>query len=217
MAGREHLVVVLPGIGGTRLVAPGDPEKVVWDVLSPAVPNLVLRPEQLSIEVYPELQPRGLIRTKTLFGLWTMIEGYEKLVNSLASLPGAVLDDGRSPEPLLDANVVAMGYDFRLGVAKAAEYLDGQLKARLEALWPRPDDRRGRLILVAHSMGGLVARYWLAQDGNAQLCRELITLGTPHRGAPKALDVLANGLPVGGLHIKGWVRELMRGGRWTPG
>ncbi|HEY5179206.1 MAG TPA: hypothetical protein VIJ07_05445 [Dermatophilaceae bacterium] len=28
-----------------------------------------------------------------------------------------------------------------------------------------------------------------------------MTLGTPHRGAPKALDVLANGVAVKGLHV----------------
>jgi pimeloyl-ACP methyl ester carboxylesterase len=54
---------------------------------------------------------------------------------------------------------------------------------------------------VAHSMGGLVARYRLAQDDNWKLCRALITLGTPHRGAPKALDILANGIKVGSWRV----------------
>lgn len=52
-------------------------------------------------------------------------------------------------------------------------------------------------------MGGLVARYWVAQAGGADVCRAIITLGTPHRGAPKALDVLANGVSVKGIHLPG--------------
>jgi len=205
------LVVVLPGFGGSRLVDPGDPSRVVWDAGYPDVGNLLVQPGRLSLDRFPVLRPMGLIRSRALFGVFAKIDGYEGLLDSLAHLPGAVMDDGSGPFSNLGANVVAIGYDFRLGVARAAEFLDQQLTLRLCALWPKPEDRRGRVIFVAHSMGGLVARYWLAQGENALLCRELITLGTPHRGAPKALDVLANGISVHGVHvIKGETRELMR-------
>ena len=208
---RAHLVVVLPGIGGSRLTVPGDPSRVVWDAAYSDVGNLLVRPERLSLDRYPALRPLGLIRSRALFGIFAKIDGYEGLLEGLAGLPDVVFDDGANPVPNLGANVVAVGYDFRLGVAHAAEYLDGQVAMRLKALWPNPKDRRGRVIFVAHSMGGLVARYWLAQGDNAELCRELITLGTPHRGAPKALDLLANGVSVLGVHvIKGEVRELVR-------
>lgn len=208
---RQHLVVVLPGIGGTRLAVPSDLTRVVWDARFPDVGNLLSRPGELGLERHPVLKPLGLIRSKKLFGIWTKIDGYEHLLRGLGSLPGVVLDDGTSPDPLLHANVVAIGYDFRLGVAEAVENLDSQLMPRLRALWPKPDDRRGRVIFVAHSMGGLVARYWLAQQDHASLCRELFTLGTPHRGAPKALDLLANGVPVLGVHfIAGEIRALLR-------
>ena len=38
-----------------------------------------------------------------------------------------------------------------------------------------------KLVIVAHSMGGLVARAWLRKHGGARLAR-VITLGTPHHG-----------------------------------
>ena len=58
------------------------------------------------------------------------------------------------------------------------------------------------MVVVAHSMGGLVARYWLGPLGGWRHCRGVITLGTPHRGAPKALDTLVNGVRVRGIHLQ---------------
>lgn len=53
------------------------------------------------------------------------------------------------------------------------------------------------MIVIAHSLGGLVARFWLGPLNGAPCCKALITLGTPHRGAPKALDWLLNGIRIG--------------------
>ncbi len=54
-----------------------------------------------------------------------------------------------------------------------------------------------RVNLVAHSMGGLDARYAIAKLGLADRVRSLTTLGTPHRGTPLAdlgTDLLARKL-----------------------
>jgi len=44
----------------------------------------------------------------------------------------------------------------------------------------------GRIDLVAHSLGGLVARFYLQQLGGARRVDRLITLGTPHLGTHAA-------------------------------
>ena len=82
---------------------------------------------------HPVLAPVGLIRTHKAFGLFTAVRGYGGLLGRLAALPGVVLDDGTG-RANLDANVVAVGYDFRRGVITAAEELDRQLAPRLERL-----------------------------------------------------------------------------------
>jgi len=46
--------------------------------------------------------------------------------------------------------------------------------------------RGGRIDLVAHSMGGLVARFYLQQLGGARRVDRLVTLGTPHQGTHAA-------------------------------
>jgi triacylglycerol lipase len=43
-----------------------------------------------------------------------------------------------------------------------------------------------RVDVIAHSMGGLDARYALARLGLARRVRALVTIGTPHRGSPIA-------------------------------
>lgn len=56
------------------------------------------------------------------------------------------------------------------------------LLARLVVAWPVPIER---IVLVGHSMGGLVIREALARGGpSSGLVTDVITLGTPHAGAP---------------------------------
>jgi triacylglycerol lipase len=71
-----------------------------------------------------------------------------------------------------------------------------QLAAAIEAL---PHER---VDVIAHSLGGLDARYALAHLGLAKRVRSLVTIGTPHRGSPIA-DLVLQG-PIG------WAHKLLR-------
>jgi triacylglycerol lipase len=53
-----------------------------------------------------------------------------------------------------------------------------------------------RVDIIAHSLGGLDARYALANLGLAKRVRSLVTVGTPHRGTPLA-DLATDGPLVG--------------------
>src|SRR5262249_1404128 len=62
------------------------------------------------------------------------------------------------------------------------------------ALWRNEGGTaQSQVILIAHSMGGLVATYALECLGLRRRARALITFGTPYRGAPRALHYLVNG------------------------
>ena len=53
----------------------------------------------------------------------------------------------------------------------------------------RTDDLKYRddIIIIAHSMGGLVARSYIEQQGGEKNVQRLITLGTPHQGVSPAV------------------------------
>lgn len=58
-------------------------------------------------------------------------------------------------------------------------------------------------IIVGHSMGGLVARAWIARLGGATRAARLVTIGSPHHGSR-----LARGFPAR------WAGELLCGSEW---
>src|SRR5262249_20237833 len=90
-------------------------------------------------------------------------------------------DDASAP-----ANFFEFAYDWRLSNRDSAAALKALVDARLP-VWRRSPKggRHAQLILIAHSMGGLVARYFLEvlKGDNWKDCRALITFGTPHRGS----------------------------------
>jgi triacylglycerol lipase len=72
-----------------------------------------------------------------------------------------------------------LAYDYRS--AGSLEHLALGLKRTIDR-----SVAGGRIDLVAHSMGGLVARFYLQQLGGARRVDRLITLGTPHHGSHAA-------------------------------
>lgn len=200
----RHLIVVIPGIGGSVLADDGG--KSLWGPGILGIGGSVLGPERLSVAEAPRLDPVDLLPTIGVVPP-LVVPGYDKLVRQLRnSFRGRVTDMPRvdivrsDTDPDLSADVVLFPYDFRLGVLDAAERLKSAVDSRLGPL--TSSARQRRVIVVAHSMGGLVARYWLGPLGGAPDCRALITVGTPHRGAPKALDWLVNGARVGPVRLK---------------
>jgi len=154
-------------------------------------PSLRL-PEGLG-DVHPE---DGVIATRVIpdlrlpFGLWTFDLGYTRLLRFLSGTFDVNADPERGP-----CNLIVFPYDWRLSnryngarLREVAERALGRWREQAEAY------AQAKLVFIAHSMGGLVARWYVDALGGAEVTNKLITLGTPHRGALEALQTLAYGV-----------------------
>lgn len=122
---------------------------------------------------YYMLRPIGLQLVPGARGLPVLlIHGYA--CNSGYWLPMSKL--------LREAGISHYGIDLEPPGASIDDYVP-QVQAAVARL--RRETGSRQVIMVGHSMGGLVARAYLRQHGGAQLAR-VITLGTPHHGTALA-------------------------------
>jgi hypothetical protein len=185
-----HLIVVLPGIGGSVLANPDVAGPSAWDVTVGDLRHVLVDPETLRID--RDLLPVRLVDTLTVLGPWWAIPGYDGLSHNLRTWFGP---------RLTEADVLCVPYDFRRSVAAAADVVGRAVRAAV-------GDSGRKVVVIAHSMGGLVARYWVGAGGGWRHTHAVVTLGTPHRGAPRALDWLFNGAGVGMLRSPSITRVL---------
>ncbi|MCL4859216.1 MAG: alpha/beta fold hydrolase [Caldilineaceae bacterium] len=84
--------------------------------------------------------------------------------------------------------VITFPYDWRLSLEPSAIKLQETISATISALGA------DQVVLVGHSMGGLLARTFIADSQRAQMVAKVITVGTPYWGAPKLALVARTGL-----------------------
>jgi pimeloyl-ACP methyl ester carboxylesterase len=75
-------------------------------------------------------------------------------------------------------------YGFNYVSLRSVEHMAGELAAFVERVAALEDAER--VDIVAHSLGGLVARYFMEKLGGAPRVRRLVTIATPHRGTHMA-------------------------------
>jgi hypothetical protein len=203
----RHLVVVLPGIGGSELAGPEqDAAGPRYGLSASRLARLVASPQQLDLQIAAELEPVSLVRDLAVLPPLLTLPGYRRIyLHVRNAFPEAVIDTYRPGRVDPGVDVLLVPYDFRRSVADAAVRVHEAVEEALSHRLPRADRP---VIVVAHSMGGLVARYWIGVLDGWRRCRALMTLGTPVRGAPKALDWLVNGAGVGRLRHRGMTRVI---------
>jgi hypothetical protein len=200
----QDLVVVLPGIMGSTLQQHG---QLVWAASAGSVLHAIrtlggsIKRLQLPDDVGDQhpgdgVEPVAVMPDlHVLPGLWTPVKGYDPLLDRLRSLgyrEGSVEPDGPP------GNLLPVAYDWRLSNRWTGQWLGTIVEPALER-WraqggPYAD---ARVVFVCHSMGGLVARWYIERCGGAEITGKLITLGTPYRGAARALEQLVNGVHKG--------------------
>jgi pimeloyl-ACP methyl ester carboxylesterase len=190
----SDLVVLIPGIGGSVLRRNG---RDIWSF----APGSVFR---------GVLSLGGSIKQLRLDGgddpgLDDLGDGVEatKLLPDLHIVPG--LDwkiDGYTAfrDQLLarfdctpGKNYFEFAYDWRRDNRVAARKLARAASGWLRRWREESGNDAAQLILVGHSMGGIVARLFLELHEGWRCTRRLITFGTPYSGSVNALDFLANG------------------------
>jgi hypothetical protein len=200
----RDLVVVLPGISGSVLSKDG---KEVWGASTAAIWRAVTSGgdsiRSLAIESLDDpslddlgdgVKATGLVQDLHIIpGLWK-IDGYTGLMKRLES--ALQLQPGR--------NLFAFAYDWRRDNKVSARKLARLAKGRLDKWRESSGASDAKLVLVAHSMGGLVSQYFLEVMGGRKDTRALVSFGTPYRGSLNALGYLANGFSegVGPLNVE---------------
>jgi triacylglycerol lipase len=94
-------------------------------------------------------------------------------------VPGARFDYFRG----ISAHLASLGCTAHAVRLPMMSSVPARARALVDAIEAQPHER---MDLVAHSLGGLDARYALAHLGLASRVRSLVTIGTPHHGSPIA-------------------------------
>ena len=183
----KDVVVLLPGIMGSAL-AKG--ESTVWDVSASVAGRALLSGggsiKDLALasdaDTGSGVTATHLLQDVHLVPFFWKIDGYSGLSRFIQAKLRVTPGEDYFEFP----------YDWRLDNRIAARRLAAAAASWLDRQRQRHPD--ARLVLIGHSMGGLVARYFIEVLGGWRDTKMLITLGTPHRGSVKALDFLANGL-----------------------
>jgi len=191
MALSSDIVVLVPGITGSVLERDG---KEVWGTSAGAVlrglvsggrtvQDLRLADDPHDVDDLGDgVAATRLIGDVHLFPKLWKIDGYTKVAKRLQQRlrlqPGVTYFE--------------FPYDWRRDNRVSARKLKRQTEAWLgRRRQAHPD---AKAVFVAHSMGGLICRYFIEVLGGAKDTRALITFGTPYRGSLNALDSLVNGV-----------------------
>jgi hypothetical protein len=194
-------VVVVPGIMGSELLDTTS-GRILWGLANPrwyvsawtsgASLDALQLTEDERAGRYGRVRATRLLRFPAFAPILAGFEPYSRLLKAVRAV-------------VLHPDAVAeFAYDWRLPCTHNAKLL-AEFSYRHLAAWRRhpvhadagqsglTDAGPARLVVVAHSMGGLLARHLVTISGMAEEIRATITLGTPFFGAPKAVQLLASG------------------------
>lgn len=180
-------VVIIPGIMGSYLNHDDEGKTEVWLSLSKmALSNDdylddLLLPINGFINTENNIISAGILDTVNVLGF--KIDFFDGLITKLKS-DGYV--EGK--------DLFVFPYDWRLDVV---DNVMGNKYSKVESLKDKIDkvlreSKSDKVDIVAHSMGGLLAKYYI-KNVDATKVNRFVDIGTPHLGAPKAAKVLNYG------------------------
>ncbi|HYH05734.1 MAG TPA: hypothetical protein VEK11_01625 [Thermoanaerobaculia bacterium] len=228
----RDLVVYVPGITGTELRKDG---RLLWGATAPAVARAASSRawrSSLALSAHDDGSLDDLgdgVEVGDVIQAFHIFPGLEKAIGP-APLHETLFQrlEFTAPTAVLAGNYREFPYDWRRSNRYSARRLKRFVEEALKGWKDRTGYDHARAILVAHSMGGLVCRYFLEVLGGWELCKALFTIATPHRGSVAIAEFIANGYRLPLLDLSDVVRtltsayELMaiyevveKDGRWT--
>jgi pimeloyl-ACP methyl ester carboxylesterase len=188
----RDVVVCIPGITGSVLQKDG---RDVWNISGGAlisalttfghsITDLKLEQDPPDVDDLGDgiTAPEVIRDVHLLPGFWK-IDGYTKMLRYIEE----TFDVERG------ANLFEFPYDWRRDNRVAARRLQRQAGEWLTKWRASSGAQDAKLVLVGHSMGGLVSRYYLECLDGWRNTRALVSFGTPFRGSLNSLDTLVNG------------------------
>lgn len=189
-SGFGDVVVVLPGLIGSVLCKDGEPlwgtsPGALWGtVFGDHLTRLKLTgPDDGEDDLGDGIVATDLVPNPEIVpGLWKQ-GGYSCLRKQLVARLGLTPNE----------NYFEFPYDWRRDNRVAARKLARTAGGWLAEWRSRSGNADAKLVLLAHSMGGLVGRYFIECLEGWKIVRTLVSFGTPYRGSGNALDFLSNG------------------------
>jgi pimeloyl-ACP methyl ester carboxylesterase len=227
---RRNPVILIPGILGSRL-KDAESGRVVWGAFSGeyADPETAEGARLVALPMREGAALRdlrdGVVSDGALDRLRVSVLGLPFELGAYVDILGTLGVGGYRDQALGESGAVDYGsdhytcfqfdYDWRRDVVENAARLDAFVAEKRAYVRREIETRYGvrdadvKFDVVAHSMGGLVARYWLAYgaqdmppDGSVALptwagarqVERVILVGTPNAGSVKALTQLVDGV-----------------------
>lgn len=211
-------LIFVPGIAGSRLEHPSSPVTPLWPGIG--VADFPLVGQLLALDSDGgglQLNATDVIRTIPI-PFKDDIDIYRGTIDRLtlnAADGGGYTEyivSGRRGNPCADppnqnANLYVFPYDWRRDNSEAATALNNFITCVLD---DHPGEG-GKVDLLTHSMGGLVAARYLSEHTLNHRVDRLVTIAAPWLGAPKAIDVLEAGGFMDAPWQKRLTREMLRG------
>ncbi len=195
----RDIIVIIPGITGSILQKDG---KDIWAISRQVGWQALISRndwiEQLKLNGSDDWKlddlGDGIKATKLIEDAYIIpglhkIDGYTKLSNLITD--NFVVNEIHNDDK--PANFLKFPYDWRRDNRFTAKLLKRLLDERLKQWREYTVNKNAKVIILAHSMGGLISRYYLEVLEGWRDCKALFTFGTSHRGSVDTVNCLANG------------------------